>query len=428
VLPGGEHVLFTVVKAPPGTPLSLLEDAHVVVQSLLSEERKTLVDGVADARYLASGHLVFAESGSLFAMAFDPATQATSGDRVPILAGVRRSSGVGAADFSVSSTGALVYLPGPVESSARRRWLSISERDGTSRRLKPEPRSYSHPRVSPDGTRLAVMSEDDEDADVLIYELAETSSIRRLTVERQNRFPVWSSDNERVAFQSDRDGDRGIYWQRADARVGAERLTTAGKDAAHIPASFSPDGKHLLFDELEAGQYTLHMLSMHDRKSVAFGNVRSNEPTAAVFSPDGRWVAYAIGKPGALYDPDRGVFIQPFPPTGVAVQAPKARIDYHPVWAREGQLFYVASALRPLVLVDVKTEPSISFGALSSLPLTIPLPGVFSNGARGYDILPDGRVLVVSPDDQDPAEGVRGTAVHVVLNWHEELKRLVPTR
>jgi Tol biopolymer transport system component len=384
LLPGGEAVLFTLVKAPPGAPFSLWENARVVVQT---------------------------------------ATQVASGNRVPILAGIRRSNAVGAADFSVSNTGALVYVPGPVDSSARRRWLSISERGGTSYRLKPEPRSFSHPRVSPNGTRLAVMTEDDDDAEILIYELSETSSIRRLTVEGQNRFPVWSFDSERVAFQSDRDGDPSIYWQRADARGGAERLTTAGEDAAHIPASFSPDGRYFLFDDLKAGRYTLHMLSMHDKKSVAFANVCSNEPTGAVFSPDGRWVAYAIGKPGALYDPDRGIFIQPFPPTGVAVQAPKARIDYHPMWARDGKLFYVASAPRPLVFVDVTTQPSIGFGALSTLPSTVPLPSVFSNGARGYDILPDGRVLVVSSDDRNPVEGVRGTAIHVVLNWFEELKR-----
>lgn len=78
--------------------------------------------------------------------------------------------------------------------------------------------------------------------------------------------------------------------------------------------------------------------------------------------------------------------------------------------------------------MDVKTEPSISFGAPATLPSTVPLPAVFSNGARGYDLLPDGRILVVSPDDQDPVEGVRGTAIHVVLNWFEELNRLVPTR
>jgi Tol biopolymer transport system component len=428
LLPGGSALLFTLVKAPRGTPFGLWQNPLVVVQSLTSGQRKTVIEDGGDATYLASGHLVFAVSGSLFAMAFDPSTQATSGDRVPVLAGVRRSRGVGDADFAVSSTGALVYLPGPVDASARRLSLIISEPSGTTRKLKLEPRGYSHPRVSPDGTRLAVTTEDDNDAVISIYELSETRALRRLTVEGQNRFPVWSSDGERVAFQSDRGGDRGIFWQRADARSEAERLTTAGEDTAHIPTSFSPDGSYLLFDEFTTGGYALHVLSLRDKKGVPFGNVKSNEPTGAVFSPDGRWVAYATGIAGSLYDRNRGVFIQPFPSSGVPVPAPKARIDYHPVWSRAGKLFYVASAVRPLVSVEVKTAPSISFGAPQELLSTLPRPSVFSNGARGYDILPDGRILVVSPEDQAAVDGGRETAIHVVLNWFEELKRLVPTR
>jgi serine/threonine protein kinase len=427
LLPGGDAVLFTQVASPRGAPFSLWDNAQVVVQSLTSAERKTVVDGGVDARYLRSGHLVFAVSGTLVGIAFDPKAQATSGDRVPILAGVRRGTALGVANFAVSNTGALVYVPGPVDASARLRSVSISDRGGTTYRLKLEPRNYTHPRVSPDGTRLVVVIEDDDDADVSIYELSETSSIRRLTVEGRNVFPIWSADGARVAFQTDREGDRSIFWQRADGRTGPERLTTAGKDAAHIPESFSPDGKHLLFAEVETGRHTLHVLSMEDKSRTPFGNVSSRERIGAVFSADGHWVAYAAtAKPAALYDADRGVFIQPFPPTGVPLQAPKARIDYHPVWARDGKLFYVAAATQPLVFVEVKTQPGITFGVPVEMPLTIPRPSVFSNAGRSYDVLPDGRILTVSPNAQDSGEG--GPAgIHVVLNWFEELTRLVPT-
>ena len=181
--------------------------------------------------------------------------------------------------------------------------------------------------------------EDDDDADISIYELSETSSIRRLTVEGQNLFPVWSFDGERVAFQSDRQGDRSIYLAasgRLEAALNDSRR--AGKDAAHIPESFSPDGRHLLFAELKAGRYTLHLLSMANKKSMPFGNVSSTGTDRRRLLAGWRSVAYAAtAARGALYDPDRGVFIQPFPPTGVPVPAPKARIDYHPAWARDGK-------------------------------------------------------------------------------------------
>jgi hypothetical protein len=232
-----------------------------------------------------------------------------------------------------------------------------------------------------------------------------------------------------VAFQSDREGDRSIFWQRADGQSNAERLTTAGKDADHVPESFSPDGRHLLYREISGPRHTLHVLSMQDKKSEPFGKVSSTEPTGAVFSPDGRWVAYAAtASPGALYDPDRGIFIQPFPATGVPIPVPKARIDYHPAWARDGKLFYVAAATQPLVFVDVKTQPSIGFGVKVEVPVTVARPSVFSNAARGYDLLPDGRILSVNPDDEDPLVATRGSAIHVAMNWFEELKRLVPTR
>jgi Tol biopolymer transport system component len=270
--------------------------------------------------------------------------------------------------------------------------------------------------------------EDDDDADISIYELAETSALRRLTIEGQNRYPVWSSNSERVAFQSDREGDRAIFWQRADGQSNAERLTTAGKDASHAPESFYPDGKHLLYREVRGGIHTLHVLSMDDKKGVPFGKVSSAEPTGAVFSPNGRWVAYAKSlNPSALYSPDRGIFVQPFPANGVPIPVPKVRIDYQPAWAPDGNtLFYVAAAAQPLVSVEVKAQPSITFGVPVEISPKVPRPAVFSGGSRGFDVLPDGRLVIVSP--QGEQESSARDELHVVVNWTEELKRLVPSR
>ena len=116
VLPGGEWVLFTVATAQTQKGW---DNARIVVQSLKTSERKTLVSGGSDGRYVPTGHLVYALGGVLFAVTFDLRNLAVAGGPVPVVEGVRRSTtGLsGIAQFSVSSTGSLVFVPGPVARS-----------------------------------------------------------------------------------------------------------------------------------------------------------------------------------------------------------------------------------------------------------------------------------------------------------------------
>jgi Tol biopolymer transport system component len=431
LLPDGDTLLFTLVSSPRGRVVDY-DEAQVVTQSLTSGERSTVVEGASDGRYVRSGHLVFAVSGSLFAVGFDPATHRVAGDRVPVLAGVRRgSSSIGTAQFAVSDTGVLVYIPGPLDARTAPRVVSISERGGTTTTLKLPPARYAHPRVSPDGRSLAVAIDAGDDTDISIYDLTATSAIRRLTIEGRNQHPIWSHDSERVAFQSNRQGDDGIFWQRADGQGAVERLTTAPKDATHVPESFSPDGKQLLFSEQKGRIHTVFVLSLADKTVAPFGGVTSTTPPDAVFSPNGRWVAYASTRgEGGVYAPESGIFVQPFPATGARFQVPKVRIDYHPAWSPDGKsLYYVSASPRPLSVVEVRTEPRVSFGPSMEMPSSIPRPGLLNGSRRGYDILPDGRILTVSPArEQDSTDGVLEKDIDVVVNWQEELRQRVPTR
>jgi hypothetical protein len=63
------------------------------------------------------------------------------------------------------------------------------------------------------------------------------------------------------------------------------------------------------------------------------------------------------------------------------------------------------------------------------LPQAVPRPSLISTEVRGYDLLPDGRILSVVPAFfQDPAGVVVRPEIRVVLNWFEELRRLVPAK
>ena len=187
-------------------------------------------------------------AGVLFAVPFDLKRLEVTGGPVPIVEGVWRapSANAGAALFSVSDTGSLIYVPGPAAASSDQSGLALIDRKGVVTPLKVPPGVYEYPRVSPDGTRLAFGTSDGKQAVISTYELSGASAVRQLTFEGNNRFPIWSADGLRVAFQSDRQGDPAVFWQAADGGT-AERLTTPDPGTSHTPESWSPDGDVLLF-------------------------------------------------------------------------------------------------------------------------------------------------------------------------------------
>ena len=244
MLPDAHTLLFTVGANVNVGSADGWDQAGVVVQSVGSGERKTLIEGGSHARYVPTGHLVFARGGVLFAVPFDLKRLKVTGGPVPIVQGVWRSFGAGgAAMFSVSDTGSLTYVPGPTDAwSGQGSRLALINREGVVAPLKIEPGLYNYPRVSPDSTRLALETNDGKQAGVSIYELSGASAVRRITFGGNNRFPIWSADGQRVTFQSDREGDSAVWWQPAVGGT-AERLTRPDPGTSHTPESWSRDGR-----------------------------------------------------------------------------------------------------------------------------------------------------------------------------------------
>jgi len=425
MLPGGQTVLFTLAK---GSGDDRWENAQVVAQSLADGTRRVLIEG-ADARYLPSGHLVYAAAGTVFVVSFDAASLTVTGTPVPAIVGVRRATGLptGTSQFAVSTTGTLVYVPGPASASATTRGLLIGNGDREPVSLKIPPGAYTHPRAARDGKTIVVGRSDGSASDIWTYDLSGTTEIKRLTFDGKSRFPVWSGDSRRVTFQSARDGDRGIFWQVADGSSTAERLTTAAADEEHVPESWSRDGTTLLFSVVKGATQALWVFTPEGRKTVPFGRLESSASLSATFSPDGRWVAYSSTQPGGgLISANRGIYVEPFPPTGEKHQVPEVAIDFHPVWSPDGKnIFFVPMAARPTMAVPIATQPSVTFGAAVDLP-KVPRPGLLATDMRGYDVLPDGRFISLTPLSGDVANP-SNAEVRVVLNWFEELKRLAPT-
>ena len=186
-----------------------------------------------------------------------------------------------------------------------------------------------------------------------------------------------------------------------------------------------------MFSSAKDSIFTLWSLSVGDKQTVPFGDMQSGEPFGSTFSPDGRWVAYAStpGRAGytAARSPNRGVYIQPFPPSGERYQVPKVERDFHPAWDPKGrELFYVPTASQ-LAVVSFTTKPTVTFGSPVQLPVRV-TGNQLSIDLRAFDVLPDGRFVgLLAPSGADGV-GSLTNQIRLVQNWTEELKARVPTK
>ena len=337
------------------------------------------------------------------------------GGPVPIIEGVARAgvSQTGVAHFVSSDNGSLVYIPGPASSSSTQQDVAFLDRQGKVEPLRLPSGPYEHPRISPDGTRLAVGTDDGKMANVWVYELSGKSARRQLTFGGRNRFPIWSADGQRVTFQSDREGDLALFLQRADGAGTAERLTKPEQGTSHVPESWAPDGKTLLVAVRKGSSSSLWAFSMPSKQAAAYGGVEASLSISAAFSPDGRWVAYSyLGG---------GILVQPFPATGAKYQVSTA---IHPFWSPDGkELFFPSSA--QLAVSGVTTKPSFTFAN----PAQLPIGGLLEGGnaiERNIDITPDGKRFVgVIAADQTQSGTTSTPQIQVVENWFEELRARV---
>ena len=423
VLPGGEWVLFTATRATGDTRW---DEAQIVAQSLESGERKLLWEGSSDARYVPTGHLVYAFEDVLFALPFDLASLEVSGGPVPVVEGVRRAvdpqSNTASANYGFSDRGTLIFIPGTA-AMTQIRVLALVDRDGLVERLNTPPKQYLSPRLSPDGQTLVVQSVEESENVIWVYDLTGDTAIQQLTFEGNNHRPVWTPDGQRITFSSDRDGTMSLYWMPADGSGVAERLTTAEEGISHWMGSWSPDGELLVFIVQENTDQDIWTMSVDDRETQSLYDTPGTVYIGAELSPNGEWLAYGAGPtPG-----EADIYVEPFPPTGARRRISQDR-GYYPLWSPEGsELFYrqvVGTAGLTLRSVDIVTEPAFAF----SNEQTLPVEGFnVVLGYRDYDMSPDGeRLLMVFPADQPDSGDPARLQVNIVLNWFEELKERVP--
>ena len=406
-----------------------------VVQSLSSGVRKPVLQGGNDARYVPTGHLVYAMGDALFAVPFDVGRGTAKGSPVFVIEGIVRARDqvvqTPAANYGISDTGTLVYLGGAsFERSIPLGTLVWVDRHGREQPLDAPPQAYNSPRLSPDGTRVALEVRD-ENPDVWIWEIGRRS-MTTLTSDRAiDGLPVWSlPDGRRLVWASNRAGGlSNIYSQASNGTGPVVRLTDS--PVSQRPSSFTPDGRWLLLADVAAGRRNvadLAMLSMDGERPLTKLIPSSASEINPEISPDGHWLAYESNESGR-----DEIYVRPFPAVDQGKWHVSTNGGREPLWARTSpELFYLAPD-GTLMGVPVTFGASGATFAVGTPAALIPGGSYLTQTAfhrgRTYDVSLDGsRFLRIKVNDGSPT--VSGAPRHFVIvqNWFEELKRVAPTQ
>jgi len=415
ILPGGESVLFTI----GGDSSQSYSELSIAVLSLQSGEWKTVLQGGSTAQYSQTGHLLFLRSETLMAVPFDLERLAVTGEPVPLVHNVLVGL-FGGPHFSFSEDGTLVYLStagsaGPITyASTGDSSMVWVDRVGTETLVTQERRNFGPPRISPDGKKAMVIIFDSiNQMNMWTYEFA-SDSFNRISFEGTiNASQIWSPDGQWIAFQSNQDDQRNIYRQPIDRSSPPERLTT-NLDSVQMPNSWSPDGRAIAFYQ----ENDIFILPTEgDTQPHPFTTSRAYE-CCAVFSPNGKWLAYVSDEGGT-----HNVYVRPYPEPDVKWLVSGEEGGGEPVWSPDGRELFYRSRDRMMV-VSIETEPSFNAGRPQMLFEGSYVSTTNTIGFQYYDISPDGkRFLMMKQNVQEQPRN----QLEIVLNWFSELERLVPT-
>lgn len=412
LLPGGQTVLVTVTSAG-----NSLDNAQIAALDVKTGRRQILINGGSQAQYVETGHLVYGTGGALRAVRFNAATLEVMGDPVTVADRVTTIASTGAVEYSLSESGALVYLAGGVVGASRS--LVWVDREGREQRVNAPPRMYVYTDLSPDGSRVA-LDVRDQDQDIWIWDFAR-QTLTRLTADPAfDMFPVWTGDGRRVVFTSRRSGRPGsLFWQPADGTGNREPLASPSTGQPTALSMFPDDARLLVW---EGGH--LGVLRVGRAAPIAGAAPREVEPLAgtpfevgprASLSPDGRWLAYeSIG-------PEPQIHVRPFPNVDDGSWPISADGGTRPRWGSRGNELFYLDGTGAMVAVPVQTSPRFSAGLPQKL---FSGPYVALGSGQSYDVAPDGqRFLMIKDASADQVS----TNLTVVWNWVNELRRLLPT-
>lgn len=386
-------------------------DSQVVyLGSLDGSEPKRLLEADA-ARVQGTNQLAFVRQGTLFVQRFDPNQGAVVGDPVLVADGVAYDGAAFAAAVSTSDTGTLAYRRGEAGGGRELLWFDRSGKPiGTAAILDGDARQNL--RLSVDGRRAMLDVSTNGNGDVWLFSLPEWTPTRFTFDTASDLFPIWSPDEKRIFFASNRAGSYNVYVKDSSG-AGSETLLLESPNNK-VPMHVAPDGRLLLYRESHPTTGRDLMALPLSGDPTPFPVVRTRaEEREGQFSPDGRWLAYQSDESGGRFE----IYVQPFPGPGGKRQVSVAG-GAQPLWRRDGQeLFFIGLDGR-LMAAPIRLDPdgkTADLGPPIALFTTRIAGGpVAGTSTHMYAVMPDGqRFLVIAT----PLNEVASSPITLVLNW-----------
>jgi tRNA A-37 threonylcarbamoyl transferase component Bud32 len=398
-LPDGRHFLYLAGSHTVGAESEL----HAIYIGDLGGKPPTFLVNARSKPLYAAGHLLFVRQKTLMAQPFDAGSGKLSGEAFPVVENVQEDPGYFTAVFSVSQNGTLAYQEwGATIDQYQMTWY---DRGGKKLEGVGPRGEVWGARLSHDNRRVAYSIGDP--GDVWSEDFSRHVSTRLTFNPADDSIPVWSPDDTRLYFLSQRSGGGDLYQKPASGTGGDEMLLSSA--VAKQADSVSPDGRFLLFQaQNPKTKWDLELLSLPDRKISPFLQTEFAE-NQGDFSPDGRWIAYASDESGRFE-----VYVQPFPGPGGKWQISNAG-GSAPAWRRDGkEIFYLAPD-RKLMAVAVRTGAAFE----SEAPAPLFETRVRIDANRHYDVSADGQRFLMTT----PLEDGISPPITLVQNWTALLRQ-----
>ncbi len=386
-----DSLLILAIRSDPPSLLQVL--------SVTTGERRTLLQvGEADhAELLSTGHVLYWDRGTLLVVALDQQTREPLGEPVPLPDSVNNQLGYWPY-FAAADNGTAIYMAPDQIRESELVWV---DRQGTIQSIpNTSAPFFGHPVLSPSGREAVVSLVDGIRRPLWVFDL-ERGTRRKLLAE--GRGAIWSPDGANVVFQSEQGEGEGLYIMPANGSGEAELLIS--RDRRPFPQAWLDQGRSLAFREVDSDSdvYVLADSVVEPLLSSPF------EERDASFSPDGRYVVFRSNESGSA-----NVHLQ-------ATREPSTRIQvssdggYSPHWgSRADEILYRAPGGR-MMAVSIRTTPELGVGTPRLL--------FQADLSTLFDISPDGQrfLMMTEPSIEIP------TRLHVVINWLDQLERLAPT-